>query len=248
MPTREHPPETPSVPTRKQLKRLEQADKYEYLWHKAAKRVEIRDIPGFGEIAARAVEEHRTGMRQDRLYTLWQAMAGLGATDHPVVEVGVARGGSSRFMAEALRWLGRTRPFIAADTFRGHVVVDPARDGPHRVGEQFANISVDEVRTFLAPFPEIELLVGDFRETSAALAPRAPFAFAHLDVDVYPVMAHALDFFADRMLPGSLIVVDDYGFVTCQGTREAVDEFAARHPGYRFFHLLTGQALLVKLH
>src|SRR5438128_1334193 len=114
--------------SRKQLARLEQATKYDFLWHKAHKRIEIRDLPGFGEIAA------------------------------------------------------------------------------------------------LAPFP-----------------------FAHLAVDVYPVMRHALDFFATRILPGSLIVVDDYGFVTCRGTRQAVDEFVASHPNYRFFHLLTGQALLVRL-
>jgi hypothetical protein len=42
-------------------------------------------------------------------------------------------------------------------------------------------------------------------------------------------------------------VVDDYGFVTCRGTREAVDDFVRDHDNYFFFHLLTGQALLVRL-
>jgi len=100
----------------------------------------------------------------------------------------------------------------------------------------------------LSDLPEIELVVGDFRETSARLDALAPFAFAHLDVDVYPVMHHALEFFAARVEPGSLIVVDDYGFVTCRGTRQAVDEFVRAHGNYRFFHLLTGQALLLRLH
>jgi len=231
----------------KTLARLEQADKYAYLWHKAYKRIEIRDLPGFGDLAARAVEEHRTGMRQDRLYTLWQAMAGLPDNDRPIVEVGAYKGGSARFMAEAMRFHARTRRFLVADTFSGHVVVDPALDGPHRVGEQFTNNSADEVAAFLSDLPEIELVVGDFRETSERLNTYAPFAFAHLDVDVYPVMRHALDFFSTRVEVGSLIVVDDYGFVTCRGTREAVDEFVRDHSNYRFFHLLTGQALLVRL-
>jgi len=241
-------PENRRVLSRKDLARLDQADKYSFLWHKAQKRIEIRDIPGFGDMAARAIAEHRTGMRQDRLYTLWQAMAGLPDNDRPIVEVGVYKGGSARFMAEAMRWHKRARRFLVADTFSGHVVVDPARDGPHHVGEQFTNNSAEEVASFLADLPEIELVVGDFRETSARLEAHAPFAFAHLDVDVYPVMHHALEFFATRVLPGSLVVVDDYGFVTCRGTREAVDEFVRDHPNYRFFHLLTGQALLVRLH
>jgi O-methyltransferase len=247
MASREEAPEGRRAATRKDLARLDLADKYSFLWHKAYKRIEIRDIPGFGEMAARAVEEHRTGMRQDRLYTLWQAIAGLPDDDRPIVEVGVYRGGSARFMAEAMRWHGRGRRFFLADTFSGHVVVDPARDGPHRVGEQFANNSAAEVAEFLSDFSNIELVVGDFRETSARLEAHAPFAFAHLDVDVYPVMHHALEFFSTRVLPGSVIVVDDYGFVTCRGTREAVDDFVRDHDNYFFFHLLTGQALLVRL-
>ncbi len=234
--------------TRKDVARLEQADKYAYLWHKAYKRIEIRDIPGFGELAARVVDEHRTGMRQDRLYTLWQAMAGLPDNDHPIVEVGVAKGGSARFMAEAMRFLKKTRRFVVADTFTGHVVVDPELDGPHRVGEQFTNVSAEEVRNYLSDLPEVEFLVGDFRETSASLESQGPFAFAHLDVDVFPVMKFALEFFSTRVSPGCLIVVDDYGFVTCRGARQAVDEFVGEHPNYRFIHLLTGQALLVRLH
>jgi predicted O-methyltransferase YrrM len=233
--------------TRKDVARLEQADKYSFLWHKAAKRIEIRDIPGFGELAASTVEEHRTGMRQDRLYTLWQAMAALPDNDRPIVEVGAYKGGSARFMAESMRLHHRTRRFFVADTFSGHVVVDETLDGPHRVGEQFTNNSADEVAGYLSAFPEVQLIVGDFRETSARLEPDAPFAFAHLDVDVYPVMSHALAFFADRLEPGGLIVVDDYGFVTCRGARQAVDEFRAAHRNYWFFHLLTGQALLVRV-
>lgn len=230
----------------KKLEKLQQAQRYAYLWHKAGKRIEIRDIPGFQEIASRAVAEHRTGMREDRLYTLWQAMEALPDNERPIIEVGAYRGGSARFLAESMRWHGRIRPFLVADTFTGHAAVDEARDGGHRVGEQFSNNSVDEVRQYLSPFPEIELIVGDFVETSLRLEALAPFAFAHLDVDVYPVMRHALEFLASRMLPGSLMVVDDYGFLTCRGTRDAVDEFRRAHRDYFFFHLLTGQALLVR--
>jgi O-methyltransferase len=227
--------------------KYEQAFKYEYLWHKAHKRIDIRELEGFGPMAAKAVKEHRTGMRQDRLYTLWQAVAGMPPGDHAIAEVGSYRGGSARFIGEALQWHHRTPPFFVCDTFSGHAVVDETVDGPHKVGEQFVNTSYEDVRAYLADLPKIQLVAGDFLTTSSQLEPHAPFAFAHVDVDVYPVTRHALQFFAPRMTPRSAIVVDDYGFTTCQGARQAVDEFAAAHAEYRFFHLLTGQALLVNV-
>ena len=97
------------------------------------------------------------------------------------------------------------------------------------------------------PYDNIRLVPGDFRVTSGQLESHAPYAFVHVDVDVYPVTRYALEFFAPRVLPGALIVVDDYGFTTCQGARRAVDEFTVAHPEFRFFHLLTGQALLLRL-
>lgn len=227
-------------------RQLEEATKFGYYWHKAGKRIDIREMEGFGPLSAKAVAEHRTGMRQDRLYTLWQAIAGL-SSDAPIVEVGAFQGGSARFLGEALQWHTRSNAFFVCDAFAGHASVDEALDGGHRVGEQFVNTSLTSVQAYLADLPNITLVEGDFMATSGRLEPQAPFAFVHLDVDVYPVMRHALAFFAPRMQAGSLIVVDDYGFITCQGARRAVDEFAGAHAEFRFVHLLTGQALLVRL-
>jgi O-methyltransferase len=226
--------------------RFEEAAKYQLYWRKAAKKIEIRELPGFGPLAAKAVAEHRTGMREDRLYTLWQAVAGLSSDEHAIAEVGAFRGGSARFIGEALRWHGRSNAFFVCDTFAGHAAVDEALDGPHKVGDNFANTSFEEVAAYLADLPQIELVRGDFRETSRELEAHAPFAFAHLDVDVYPATRHCLEFFGARILPGGLIVVDDYGFTTCRGARQATDEFARSHPEFRLVHLLTGQALLLR--
>jgi O-methyltransferase len=235
------------VVQRRRLANIADALKYEFYWHNANKRIDIRDIEGFGPLAARVVAERRTGMRQDRLYTLWQAVASLPPGPNAVVEVGAFRGGSARFVGEALRWHHRDNCFFVCDTFQGHAVVDEALDGPHKVGRQFADNSYAEVAAYLADLPNVRLVAGDFRVTSQQLQPHAPFAFVHVDVDVYPVTRHCLEFFSPRMQPGSLIVVDDYGFTTCRGARQAVDEFVRTHPDFRAFHLLTGQALLARM-
>jgi O-methyltransferase len=231
----------------KEYKRLREAREYEYYWYKAAKRVDIREIDGFGLLAARAIDEHRTGMKYDRLYTLWQAVAQLTNSTDPILEIGAFRGGSAHFVASALRWHGRANPFFVCDTFHGHAVVDDDADSVHRVGEQFVNTSLEEVAAYLAPFPNVRLIQGDFRGTSGQLVGAGPFPLVHLDVDVYPVTAHALEFIAPRMLRGGWIVVDDYGFTTCPGAKKAVDEFAAAHPEFTAMHLLTGQAVLIRV-
>ena len=84
--------------------------------------------------------KRRTFLHYDRLYTLWQGIAAMPPGARAVVEVGSHRGGSARFIGDALRALGRELPFYVCDTFKGHVVVDPAVDGRHGVGKQFAGI------------------------------------------------------------------------------------------------------------
>ena len=222
------------------------AAQFDYYWYNAWKKVDVREIDGFGRFAQQAIEEHRTGMRQDRLYTLWQAVAGL-QSDAPIAEVGVYRGGSSRFLLEALRFHGRSNQLYACDTFSGHVDVNEALDGPHKVDLQFTDTSVDDVRAHLAGFSNVHLVPGDFRTTSAELAGIPEFSFVHIDVDVYPVIGFCLDFLSRRVRPGSFIVIDDYGFSTCRGAWEAVEEFVAASPAFRRVHLLTGQALLVRI-
>jgi hypothetical protein len=42
--------------------------------------------------------------------------------------------------------------------------------------------------------------------------------------------------------------VDDYGFTTCKGVKVAVDDFVRERDGqFWAMHLLTGQAILVRL-
>jgi hypothetical protein len=56
-----------------------------------------------------------------------------------------------------------------------------------------------------------------------------------------------LEFFAGRTIPGSVIIVDDYGFITCKGAKRATDEFVRSNPNFKLFHLVTGQALVLKI-
>jgi O-methyltransferase len=226
---------------------LRQAREYDYYWREAFKRIDIRQLMPFGEVAERVIRDGRTYLNVDRLYTLWQAVESLPSTARAVAEVGVYRGGSAWFVADALRRRGREVPFYVCDTFQGHVEVDEHLDGLHRPGVQFTRVKAEKVAKYLRGFPFVRVEVGDIRETAPAFAAEDAFGLVHLDVDVYPITRFCLEFFGPRLVSGGVIVADDYGTTTCEGVKKAVDEFGASNPGFRIFHLLTGQAVVTKL-
>ena len=226
---------------------LRQAREYDYYWKDAFKKIDIRRIMPFGEVAARVIRDDRTYLNFDRIYTLWQAVESLPSAARAVAEVGVYRGGSAWFVAEALRRTDREMPFYVCDTFQGHVEVDERLDGLHRPGDQFTRVKAEKVAKYLRGFPFVRMEVGDIRDTAPTFENESAFGLVHLDVDVYPITRFCLDFFGPRMVPGGVIVMDDYGTTTCEGVKQAVDEFKANNPGFRVLHLLTGQAVVTKL-
>jgi O-methyltransferase len=227
--------------------RFQKALQYDYYWYNAEKKLDLREIETFGAIAWRIREDDRTFLHFDRLYTLWQAVTALPEAATAVAEIGAYRGGSARFVAEAMRAVGRELPFYVCDTFRGHVDVDPSVDGLHEAAKQFAATDVDRVRRYLHLCPSVRILEGDIRETVGRMNPDERFGVVHIDVDVYPITRFCLEHFGPRVVRGGTIVVDDYGFTTCRGAKKAVDEFVAASVDYRMLHLTTGQAVLVRL-
>jgi len=210
-----------------------------------AKKLDLREMDGFSEIADEIVAAGRTGMNYDRLYTLWQAVRAA-PPDTPAIEIGSYLGGSARFISEAFQAHGRTPRLYVCDTFAGHAETDQAIDTSHHDSGKFEGVSAEATAEYLSSYPALEIVVGDIVETSARL-PDEPFGLVHLDVDVYPTTAFCLRFFAPRLADNALMVIDDYGYVTCPGVKQAADEFVAEFPEFRLWHLLTGQALLSRL-
>ena len=227
---------------------LRQAREYDYYWREAVKRIDIRQLMPFGEVAGRVIRDGRSYLNFDRLYTLWQAVESLPSTAQAVAEIGVYRGGSAWFIADALRRANREMPFYVCDTFQGHPEVDETVDGLHRPGEQFTRVKAEKVAKYLRGFPFVRMQVGDIRETAPTFASESAFGLVHLDVDVYPITRYCIEFFGRRLVPGGVIVMDDYGTTTCEGVKKAVDEFREVNAGFRVLHLLTGQAVVTKLY
>lgn len=203
-----------------------------------------KDIQGFSEIARRVLAQQRTLLYFDRLYTLFQVMENTSKSAGDIVELGVYRGGSLRFICEVADHLKISPNIYGLDTFSGHAGVS-AEDSSQAEG-QFSNTSLGEVSKYLADCSAVKLVPGDVRETLQGVLDGVEcLAMAHLDLDLHEPTAQAFRLIEPKLVVGGAIIVDDYGFLSCKGVRKATDEFAAKS-GLKKFHLMTGQCLLLK--
>jgi len=213
---------------------------------------DIRDLQPFGAIARAAVRSGRTCLYYNRLHTLYAGIANavrINPDECVAVEVGVFRGGGSRFMAEAMIALGAKSPdLFCFDTFEGHNEADisPTNDRVDKhTSQTFADTSFESVREFLSGYSFVSLHKGRFEQNCGCLE-GSSIGFAHIDVDLHKPIFHALEFLEHRLLPGAMVVVDDYRFATCPGVEQAVSEFLATPRSLVGLPLLTGQFVLIK--
>ncbi|MDH4455377.1 MAG: TylF/MycF/NovP-related O-methyltransferase [Verrucomicrobiota bacterium] len=215
------------------------------------KKTDIASVDVFGPLAAKVIGDGKTYLREDRLYVLYQALTNirrLGVPDACIAEIGVYRGGSSYFLGAATTQLFPTPPAVYSfDTFEGHPDdLVAAVDGEHRPG-QFSDTSFEEVSRYVSPFKHLSVHQGRFQDNVQVLAGKK-LSLVHIDVDIYLATQHALEFVFPRLVQGGVIVVDDYGFTSCLGSKKAVDDFVeSAKDSVHLLHLTTGQAMLVRL-
>ena len=71
------------------------------------------------------------------------------------------------------------------------------------------------------------------------------FSFVHIDVDLYQPTLDSIEFFFPRMSRGGVILMDDYGFGTCPGAKQALDEFFSKREE-EIVLVPTGQGFVVR--
>ena len=162
-----------------------------------------------------------------------------------VLEVGVYRGGTAYLLVRAMC---PDKIFFGCDTFEGLPPPDRSVDPDHEAG-QFA-ADYDEVWNHLKRAtkdlkPTISLIKGVFPGTAADSMGIAKFCFVHVDVDLYRSVYDTCQWVYPRVVPGGVIVFDDYGFPQCHGAKVAVDKFFEDKPE-DVIYLPTGQAVVLR--
>lgn len=137
-----------------------------------------------------------------------------------IVEVGVWKGGSLRYLAEN----HPDRTFFGFDTFEG---MPPTcnLDNHHKQGD-FSDTSFEAVRAALADLPNVTVVKGHFPESD--MTGNLPIAMAHVDVDIYESTLSTFRHLSPRMVPNGRIYCDDAFQSTCEGATLAMCLFAAQ--------------------
>jgi len=146
-----------------------------------------------------------------------------------IAECGCAKG-LSAFCISALFKLADPQftgaGFHIFDSFLGLSEAAPQDYGtssnPNMVQGKFA-FSLEKVRRALSGFPGISFYPGWIPTRFAELSDRK-FRMLNLDVDLYQPTRDAVLFFYPRLVPGGIIVCDDYNW---DGAKLAINECAA---------------------
>ena len=140
-------------------------------------------------------------------------------------EFGVYRGGCSR-MVLATADLEPTRRLHLFDTFEGipdSNLTESEREA--RFAGRLNDTSAAYVAELLTPWdPIAQLWPGDVFETFPA-ADTGELAFVHIDLNAAAPTVHVLEHTYDRLVPGAIVVFDDYGFPGYEVQRGLIDAF-----------------------
>lgn len=181
-----------------------------------------------------------------RCYELWHLVEQVKDLDGDIIEVGVWRGGSGALLAKRSSLEHLEAKIYLCDTFEG-VVKAGSNDPVYRGGEH-SDVTRGSVERLLRSMQlsNVEILEGVFpEETAHLIPPDRMFRLCHIDVDVYRSAKDVLAWVWERLVPGGLVVFDDFGFPKCEGVTTLVNEESSK-PDRLVLQNLNGHAIMVK--
>lgn len=176
----------------------------------------------FDEILADGVLDN-TVVDVSRLYLLYQWLLSTRALTGDCIEVGSYRGGTAKLISETLLRRGFDANLFVFDTFEGM----PDRFAADEQGLRgtFKETSEAAVRALLANNGRAHVIKGVFPESLPRHLDRATFRLAHVDVDIERSVHDSCAFIYPRLVPGGVMIFDDYGHSECAGATRAVEAF-----------------------
>lgn len=176
----------------------------------------------------------------DRKWMLRELVKLAKKVEGDTAECGTWRGGSSWILCREMAGNGRLHH--AFDSFEGLPEPGP-RDGTHFKKGDLSE-GEESFRARLAEFSHLRVYKGWIPSRFQEVADRR-FSLVHVDVDLYQPTKESIEFFFPRLVPGGVLLLDDYGFAICPGAREAADEYF-RDKSESILEIPTGQGLVIK--
>jgi O-methyltransferase len=169
----------------------------------------------------------------------WGAANGLRLGQGDFVECACYKGITARIVCDYLDFGSQPdRHYYLYDLFEHDASM------PHHHMPEHSNTLYEEVQQRFAHLSNVTITQGRVPDSLAEARPDS-IAFFHLDLNNAQAEIGALELLFDRMLPGAVMVLDDYGWSGYRMQKILEDDWLGRR-GYRVLELPTGQGLLIK--
>lgn len=95
------------------------------------------------------------------------------------------------------------------------------------------------------PYPQVQVMRGKIPEVFASGCPER-IAYLHIDLNQAPAEIAALEHLFDRMVPGGILILDDYEWAGAYRGQKIAEDAWFDERQYRVMPLPTGQGLVIK--
>ena len=157
---------------------------------------------------------HLSKTKAEMVYDMLTTTENVGGA---LADLGAFRGGVGMLMKLTFP----TKDLLSIDTFEGIPVKDEI--DVHTVGE-FGETSYEEVKSAFKGISGVQIIKGTFPQCLKDNKIPDRYSFIFLDFDQYQATKDALIYFLDRVSPGGLLMLDDFGWEACPGVERAVEE------------------------
>ncbi|MBK1642767.1 hypothetical protein CKO12_12985 [Chromatium okenii] len=175
-----------------------------------------------------------------RIYVLsWLAKSVLARkVPGDFVECACYKGISARIICDYVDFINSDKHYYLYDLFEH----DDAMT--HHAMPEHSTTLYEQVKARFATFPNVTVTKGFVPQILDEVAPEV-ISFLHLDMNNAAAEIGALERLFDRLSPGGILVLDDYGWRAYREQKLAEDPWLAAR-GYDVLELPTGQGLVIK--
>ena len=167
-------------------------------------------------------EDNRKNILLDKIkaYVLYKFIKYCSNLKGDFAELGVYKGGGCKLISLTNKM---NKKIYGFDTFEGFPELDKQKNPTWKAG-QLNDAPFEQVKKYIND-DNVILIKGVFPETVKDIPENTQFSFIHIDTDLYEGTLAGCEYFYDKIIPGGVLLVDDYGFLSCPGVDHAINEF-----------------------
>ncbi|MFH1740616.1 MAG: TylF/MycF/NovP-related O-methyltransferase [bacterium] len=209
--------------------------------------------PVFQEAYRLGTETGRQHGIMDEMHIEWRVYVCCWAAYHAIhlpgdfVECGVFTGILSRAVVHYVNFEKTGKTFYLADTYSGipedQLTVTEKKLGMLSKNESYGKDTSEIVRQAFQGY-SIEIIRGKVPDSLPQIK-TDKICYLSIDMNIVMPEIAAAEYFWDKLVPGAIVVLDDYGWDIHFEQKRAFDAFAERK-GVKILSMPTGQGLIIK--